>query len=145
MMKYKLLVIDDEPLIRLSLESGLSDLGYQVHCTGDLHEGLALAARLQPDAVLLDNRVGSERGIDHITDFKRLDEDMILILMTAYGEAVDFYEGEIPVFWPCGVTPQAAVENAKPPIAITHAPGHMFITDIVNAELNDYLEAKKHQ
>lgn len=85
MMKYKLLVIDDEPLIRLSLESGLSDLGYQVHCTGDLHEGLALAARLQPDAVLLDNRVGSERGIDHITDFKRLDEDMILILMTAYG------------------------------------------------------------
>lgn len=85
MMKYKLLVIDDEPLIRLSLESGLSDLGYQVHCAGDLHEGLALAARLQPDAVLLDNRVGSERGIDHITDFKRLDEDMILILMTAYG------------------------------------------------------------
>ncbi len=85
MMKYKLLVIDDEPLIRMSLESGLSDLGYQVHCAGDLHEGLALAARLQPDAVLLDNRVGSERGIDHITDFKRLDEDMILILMTAYG------------------------------------------------------------
>lgn len=85
MMKYKLLVIDDEPLIRLSLESGLSDLGYQVTCTGDLHEGLAIAARLHPDAVLLDNRVGSERGIDHITDFKRLDEDMILILMTAYG------------------------------------------------------------
>lgn len=49
------------------------------------------------------------------------------------------------VFWPCGVTPQSAVENAKPPIAITHAPGHMFITDIINSELNDYLEAKKHQ
>ena len=60
-----------------------------------------------------------------------------------YGEAVDIYEGEIPVFWPCGVTPQAAIENAKPPIVITHAPGHMFITDIPNAELNDYLEAKK--
>ena len=59
------------------------------------------------------------------------------------GEAVDIYEGEIPVFWPCGVTPQAAIENAKPPIVITHAPGHMFITDIPNAELNDYLEAKK--
>ena len=59
--------------------------------------------------------------------------------------AVDFYEGEIPVFWPCGVTPQAAVENAKPPIAITHAPGHMFITDIINSELNDYLEAKKNR
>ena len=62
-----------------------------------------------------------------------------------YGEAVDIYEGEIPVFWPCGVTPQAAVEHAKPPIVITHAPGHMFITDIRNAELNDYLEAKKQR
>ena len=43
------------------------------------------------------------------------------------------------------MTPQAAVENAKPPIAITHAPGHMFITDIINSELNDYLEAKKNR
>ena len=42
-------------------------------------------------------------------------------------------------------TAQAAVENAKPPIVITHAPGHMFITDIINAELNDYLEAQKHK
>ena len=67
------------------------------------------------------------------------------VMKPDYGDAVDIYEGEIPVFWPCGVTPQAAVENAKPPIAITHAPGHMFITDIVNAELNDYLEAQKNK
>ena len=60
-----------------------------------------------------------------------------------YGEAVDIYPGELLAFWPCGVTPQAAVENAKPPIVITHAPGHMFITDILNSELNDYLEAQK--
>ena len=65
------------------------------------------------------------------------------IMKPDYGEAVDIYPGEIPVFWPCGVTPQAAVENARPPIVITHAPGHMFITDVLNAELNDYLEAKK--
>lgn len=62
-----------------------------------------------------------------------------------YGEAVEIRPGEIPVFWPCGVTPQAAIENAKPPIVITHSPGHMFITDIKNAELNDFLEAKKHR
>ena len=67
------------------------------------------------------------------------------VMKPDYGDAVDIYEGEIPVFWPCGVTPQAAVENAKPPIAITHAPGHMFITDIINAELNDFLEAKKNK
>ena len=67
------------------------------------------------------------------------------VMKPDYGEAVDIYPGEIPVFWPCGVTPQAAVENAKPPIVITHAPGHMFITDIVNAELNDYLEDLKQK
>lgn len=66
------------------------------------------------------------------------------VMKPDYGDSVDIYPGEIPVFWPCGVTPQAAVEQAKPPIVITHAPGHMFITDILNAELNDYLERKKH-
>ena len=60
-----------------------------------------------------------------------------------YGDPVEIREGEIPVFWACGVTPQAAVERAKPPIVITHAPGHMFITNVKNAELNDYLEKKK--
>lgn len=58
-----------------------------------------------------------------------------------YGDADTIKPGEVPVFWPCGVTPQAAIENAKLPLVITHAPGHMFITDIQNAELNDYLDA----
>lgn len=62
-----------------------------------------------------------------------------------YGDAVPVREGEIPVFWACGVTPQAAVENAKPPIVITHAPGYMFITDIPNEKLNDYLEEQKQK
>lgn len=60
-----------------------------------------------------------------------------------YGDPVEIRPGEVPVFWPCGVTPQAAIENANPPIVITHSPGHMFITDVLNTELNDYLEAKK--
>ncbi len=60
-----------------------------------------------------------------------------------YGEAVDIYDGEVTVFWPCGVTPQAALENAKLPLVITHAPGNMFITDIPNAELNDFLEKNR--
>ena len=65
------------------------------------------------------------------------------VMQPDYGDPVEIREGEIPVFWPCGVTPQAAVENARPPIVITHAPGHMFITDVLNSELNDYLEAEK--
>ena len=65
------------------------------------------------------------------------------VMRPDYGDAVDIYPGEVPVFWPCGVTPQAAVENAKPPVVITHSPGHMFITDILNEELNDFLERQK--
>jgi len=52
-----------------------------------------------------------------------------------FGDAVTIRNGEVPVFWPCGVTPQAVVMNVKPPIAITHAPGHMFISDVKNIDL----------
>jgi uncharacterized protein YcsI (UPF0317 family) len=48
---------------------------------------------------------------------------------------VTIKEGEVPVFWACGVTPQAAAMKAKPSLCITHAPGHMFITDRLNEEL----------
>lgn len=47
-----------------------------------------------------------------------------------YGEPVDISEGEVPVFWACGVTPQAAIQAAKPSLCITHAPGCMLVTDI---------------
>ena len=54
-----------------------------------------------------------------------------------FGDPVTVREGEIPVFWPCGVTPQAAVMAAKPSVAITHVPGHMLITDIKNSALKN--------
>lgn len=54
-----------------------------------------------------------------------------------FGDAVTIHPGEIPVFWCCGVTPQSVVMSAKPPIAISHAPGHMFITDVKNTLLKD--------
>ncbi|MFD3441781.1 putative hydro-lyase [Streptomyces sp. NPDC058685] len=47
-----------------------------------------------------------------------------------FGDAVVPEPGDIPVFWACGVTPQAAVMASRPPFAITHAPGRMFITDV---------------
>ncbi|MEC5423329.1 putative hydro-lyase [Virgibacillus sp. C22-A2] len=47
-----------------------------------------------------------------------------------YGESINFNEGErVPVFWPCGVTPQNICLSAKPEVMISHAPGHMLITD----------------
>lgn len=51
-----------------------------------------------------------------------------------FGDAVTINPGETPVFWACGVTPQAAVMQSKPPFAITHAPGHMFIADKRDAD-----------
>ncbi|TYC48584.1 putative hydro-lyase [Rhodobacterales bacterium] len=50
-----------------------------------------------------------------------------------WGEAVAFKEGEVPVFWACGVTPQVALMNARLPLAITHAPGAMLIADVSEA------------
>lgn len=52
-----------------------------------------------------------------------------------YGDAVTIRPGEVPVFWPCGVTPQAAVMASRPDFCITHAPGHMFLTDVKNTAL----------
>ncbi len=52
-----------------------------------------------------------------------------------FGEPVDIRSGEVPVFWACGVTPQVALRNVRPELAITHAPGHMFVTDLRDGEL----------
>jgi uncharacterized protein YcsI (UPF0317 family) len=54
-----------------------------------------------------------------ITDLSRPD----------YGDPVEVQPGDVPVFWACGVTPQAAVVESRPSLAIAHAPGHMLITD----------------
>lgn len=53
-----------------------------------------------------------------------------------FGDPTDILEGEVPVFWACGVTPQVAIGNAKPSLCITHAPGHMLITDIRGADVS---------
>jgi len=52
-----------------------------------------------------------------------------------YGDAVAVHDDELPVFWACGVTPQAVVTQARPPLCITHAPGCMLITDLLNSQL----------
>jgi uncharacterized protein YcsI (UPF0317 family) len=47
-----------------------------------------------------------------------------------YGEPVEIRPGEVPVFWACGVTPQAVALEACPELMITHEPGIMFLTDL---------------
>ena len=53
-----------------------------------------------------------------------------------FGERSDIKPGEVPVFWACGVTPQAVAMAVKPEFMITHAPGYMFITDVLNSQLS---------
>ena len=52
-----------------------------------------------------------------------------------WGEPVEIRPGEVLVFWGCGVTPQAVAQASRPALMITHAPGHMFVTDWLDAEL----------
>ncbi|MER7011484.1 putative hydro-lyase [Saccharopolyspora sp. NPDC000359] len=87
-----------------------------------------IPAELVPTAVRVTSRYPSVHGAPvhvgapealGIADIDRPD----------FGDAVEVRPGEIPVFWACGVTPQAAVMRSKPPFAIGHAPGHMAITD----------------
>jgi uncharacterized protein YcsI (UPF0317 family) len=52
-----------------------------------------------------------------------------------FGDPVRIAPGEYPVYWACGVTPQAVLMHARPPFAITHKPGHMFLTDLRDRDL----------
>jgi len=53
-----------------------------------------------------------------------------------FGDPVEIRPGEIPVFWACGVTPQAVAMEVRPPLLITHKPGHMFVTELRDGELD---------
>lgn len=53
-----------------------------------------------------------------------------------FGDAVEIKPGEVPVFWACGVTPQAVAMESKPSLMITHAPGHMFVTDLKSEDFS---------
>jgi uncharacterized protein YcsI (UPF0317 family) len=52
-----------------------------------------------------------------------------------YGDAVRIEPGELPVFWACGVTPQVALAAARLPLAITHSPGCMLVSDLRNSKM----------
>jgi uncharacterized protein YcsI (UPF0317 family) len=52
-----------------------------------------------------------------------------------FGDAVTIQSGEIPVFWACGVTSQLAATSVPLSRVITHAPGHMFVSDLKDEDL----------
>jgi uncharacterized protein YcsI (UPF0317 family) len=87
-----------------------------------------IPAALVPKAVLCTGRFPAVHGAPvHVGEPEAL--GIADIGKPDFGDAVPIHEGELPVFWACGVTPQAAIMAVKPEFAITHAPGHMFIAD----------------
>jgi uncharacterized protein YcsI (UPF0317 family) len=88
-----------------------------------------VAAGLIPRAVTVTARYPMAHGAPvHIGDPSRI--GIADIHKPDWGDPATFLPGEEPVFWACGVTPQAVALEARPPLVITHAPGHMFITDL---------------
>ncbi|WP_279482886.1 putative hydro-lyase [Aureimonas sp. SK2] len=89
------------------------------------------AARVA-DAALISGRFPAVHGAPvHVGDPQSL--GIADLAKPDFGDAVRIEPGEIPVFWACGVTPQAAVMASRVPFAVTHAPGHMFVTDAPDA------------
>ena len=81
----RILIVDDEFLIRYTLEEGLRDRGHETWSAETVEEGVEKAKKFHPEAVLLDNLLEKSRGIDEIAAFKALDPNVQVILMTAYG------------------------------------------------------------
>lgn len=93
-----------------------------------------IPARQVPKAVLCTGRFPGVHGAPvHVGDPEAI--GIKDISKPDFGDSVTIRPGEVPVFWGCGVTPQAALMASKPPFAITHAPGHMMILDPKDADL----------
>ncbi|SHJ71470.1 sigma-54-dependent transcriptional regulator [Paramaledivibacter caminithermalis] len=84
-MKKRILIIDDEKTICLSLMEGLKDLGYEVDCALDAGSGIKKAFSFKPHVIFLDMRLGNENGLDLLKKIKNIDNDTEVVIMTAYG------------------------------------------------------------
>ena len=85
MKRNKILVVDDEHLIRWSLEQNLKKQGYEVITAGNGEDALRLAREEQPDLVLLDIQLPGISGIEVLERIKEYEEDIIVIMVTAHG------------------------------------------------------------
>ena len=81
----RILIVDDEFLIRYTLEEGLKDRGYDAYSVATVEEGLEFVRKYHPGVLLLDNLLENSVGMDEIVNFKNADEELQVIMMTAYG------------------------------------------------------------
>ena len=85
MKLYKILVVDDEHLIRWSMEQNLKKQGYEVITAGTGEDALQLVREQQPELVLLDIQLPGISGIEVLEKIKEFDEDIIVVMLTAHG------------------------------------------------------------
>src|SRR5512140_2745408 len=85
MRKIKILVVDDEHLIRWSLEQNLKKQGYEVVTAGNGEDALRIVREEQPDLILLDIQLPGMSGLEVLEKVKEFDEDIIVIMVTAHG------------------------------------------------------------
>jgi DNA-binding NtrC family response regulator len=83
--QLKILVIDDEQLIRWSLEKHLSAQGNKVFTAETGEEGMKIHGSQNPDVIFVDNKLPGMQGLEVISKIKAIDEDTIIVFMTAYG------------------------------------------------------------
>lgn len=85
MRKVKILVVDDEHLIRWSLEQNLKKQGYEVLTAGSGEDALRIIREDPPELVLLDIQLPGISGLEVLEKIKEMDEDIIVIMVTAHG------------------------------------------------------------
>jgi len=81
----KILIIDDEAFIRENVNRVLKDDGYHVLEAAGGSSALELVADEEIDLVLLDLNLGAENGINVLRELKKLDPDLLVIVITGYG------------------------------------------------------------
>ncbi|HXV20783.1 MAG TPA: sigma-54 dependent transcriptional regulator [Desulfuromonadales bacterium] len=85
MRKHKILVVDDEQLIRWSLEQNLKKQGYEVMTAGSGEDALRLLREEPPDLMLLDIQLPGISGMEVLEKVKEMEEEIIVIMVTALG------------------------------------------------------------
>jgi uncharacterized protein YcsI (UPF0317 family) len=109
------------PLVPKGVFQGTMVVSMRPIATHRVEDAVAITGRY-PDVHGAPVHIGTPAEIG-IADITRPD----------YGEYVEIHEGEIPVFWACGVTPQQVIQQARLPLAVSHVPGYMFISDRKNS------------
>ena len=84
-MEKRILIVDDEKTICFSLTEGLKDLGYEVDYALNGRDGIKKASGFKPQIIFLDMRLGDENGLEILREIKEIDNDIVIIIMTAYG------------------------------------------------------------